>query len=83
MVHRIVVEHFSRPFLEPGKSSLDGLCIKSHFYLKRIDICDCFIWTLAFLRGCTTGAVWPSGLGNFDKNFLANLATELLAHSVW
>ena len=26
--------------------------------------------------------VLPTGLGNFDKNFLANLATELLTHSV-
>ena len=26
--------------------------------------------------------VWPTGLGNFHKHFLTNLATELLTHSV-
>ena len=35
-----------------------------------------------FLPPCSAAAVWPNGLGNFHKNFLANLVTELLTHSV-
>ena len=34
------------------------------------------------MLGCTAAVIWPTGLGNFDKNCLANLATELLTHSV-
>ena len=34
-----------------------------------------------FLLGCTAVVVRPTGLGNFDKKFLANLASELLTHS--
>ena len=35
-----------------------------------------------FLLGCTAAVGWPNCLGNLNKNFLANLATELLTHSV-
>ena len=38
--------------------------------------------SLFFLPGCTAAVVWPTDLENFDKNFLANLATKLLPHSV-
>ena len=35
-----------------------------------------------FCCGCTLAVVWPIGRGNFNKNFHANLATELVPHSV-
>ena len=31
----------------------------------------------------TAALVWPTSLGNFRKNFLANLVTELMTHSVY
>ena len=36
-----------------------------------------------FLSDCTAAVVLPNGLGNFCKNFLANLAIKLLTHSVY
>ena len=36
-----------------------------------------------FLLGCTAAMVWPTGLGNFDTNFLTNFATKPLTHSVF
>ena len=35
-----------------------------------------------FWLGCTAALVGPTSLGNFHKNCLANLVTELLTHSV-
>ena len=41
-----------------------------------------FLYKFHFLLGCKEAALWPTCLVNFDKNFLANLATKLLTHSV-
>ena len=49
---------------------------------KNVFLCKFLLQFL--LAGCTSAVVWPTatGLGNFFKNLLANLATELLTHYV-
>ena len=45
-------------------------------------VCMQVPYAIFFLFGCIAAVLWPTSMGNFDKKILANLATELLTHSV-
>ena len=56
-------------------NSLLGRFARKFLYKFLLQFCSCLAAQQLYV-------VWPTGLGNFNKNFLANVATKLLTHSV-
>ena len=66
-----------------GSSLLTFLCVSTECVNSSVArFARKVLCKFLFLPGCTAAVVWFTGLGNFHKNFIANLVTELLTDPV-